>query len=358
MKTFKFRLYPTKRQSKLLNSQLETCRKVYNKCLEYKKEEYLNKKRHVSEFDLNSKICEWRNTSEPWMQNTGVAFLHEVSRRVDKAFKGFFRRVKEKNGKAGYPRFKQEKRYNSMTNPRFNYKIKNSKIKLTNDLGLVKIVAHREFPKKPTGYTLSKNSCNQWYISIFFETNKVPNKAIDESKNVGIDMGCSNLVTYSDGGAETSPKFFKNAENELRKSNKKNKKNVSAKIYKKVSNRRLDFLHKLSNKIVKKYDLIFIEDLNLKKLGEKSYKNIRKSLRDGSFGIFSTLLSYKAEDAGKILRKVNPAYTSQECSSCGKIKEKSLSERTHKCDCGYTEDRDVNAARNILRRGLASLAQA
>lgn len=356
MRTYKFRIYPTKRQKTLLNAKLEICRKVYNRCLEYKENQYLTHKKHVGEFDMNSKICEWRN-SETWMQNCEITFLHDVSRRVDKAFKGFFRRLKEKNGKAGFPRFKKEQ-YTSISNPRFTFRERDGKVRLTNDIGWMKTVIHRQFPKMPTGYTLSKNQCGEWFVCMWFENVEPIHPALDKSLNVGLDMGSANFFTDSLGNNEASPHFLKVASKELAKAQRKGRKDVAAKIHKKVANRRADWLHKLSNRLVKNYDLIFTEDLNMRKLNAGTFKNVRKSLLDSAWGRFAGMLSYKAASAGKIYGKVNPAYTSQECHQCGKINELSLADRVMKCSCGYVSDRDTNAARNILRRGLASLAQA
>ncbi|MFA5234081.1 MAG: transposase [Sulfurimonas sp.] len=358
MKVFKFRIYPSKQQRTVLKRYLEICRKTYNKCLEYKIQKYKEDKTSVSEFDLNKKICDWRNLSEFWMQECGIAILHDVSRRVDKAFKSFFRRVKQKDGKVGFPRFKGVDRYDSFTTPRFVCKFKENKIRLTNDLGWVKIKQHRKMDGEIKGYTIARNACGDWFIYITSNIPKPHFKPIDKSNNIGIDFGCKDVLTLSDGGKFENLKFLKKKEKELAKVKKKENKHAAAKIHKKISNKRNDYCHKIANEIVKKYDVIFTENINIQKLANKTFKTVGKSMRDGAWGKLSLLLSYKAEDAGKIYGKVNPAYTSKKCSNCGKIHEnQTLADRVMECSCGYSANRDVNAARNILALGLQGLEQ-
>ena len=356
MKVFKYRVYPSKRQNTVLKRYLSVCQKTYNKCLEYKIRKYQEEKISVSEFDLNKKICEWRNSSEDWMNGCGIAILHDVSRRIDKAFKSFFKRIKDKSGKSGFPRFKSNHRYNSFTMPRFTCKFKDNKMRLTNDLGWVKIKQHRKIEGKICGYTISRNSCGDWFIQI---TSDVPTKhfnGINHSNNIGIDFGCKDVLTLSDGSSFKNLKFYKKYEKELAKAQRKKRKDVVAKIHKKITNKRDNYCHQIANEIVKKYDIIFTENINHRSLNSQTFKTVRKSMSDGAWNKLSLFLSYKAEDAGKIYGKVNPAYTSKKCSNCGKIHEnQSLSDRKMSCDCGYSASRDVNAARNILALGLQGL---
>ena len=124
------------------------------------------------------------------------------------------------------------------------------------------------------------------------------------------------------------------------------------KLYTKVKNQRKDFLHKLSKKLTKQYDVFYVEDLNIKGILKDNWRNLNKSICDSGWGYFIQYLTYKAEEAGKKVVKVNPAYTSQICSGCGYMVKKELSVRRHKCpNCGLDIDRDVNAAINILSFG-------
>lgn len=356
MKVFKYRIYPSKRQNTVLKRYLSVCQKTYNKCLEYKIQKYKEEKVFVSEFDLNKKICEWRNGSEAWMDGCGIAILHDVSRRVDKAFKSFFKRVKDKSGKSGFPRFKSGDRYDSFTTPRFTCKFKENKIRLTNDLGWVKIKLHRKIEGNICGYTISRNSCGDWFIQITSDTEKPHFKPIDSTNNIGIDFGCSDVLTLSDGTTFENLKFYKKYQKELAKAQRKNRKDVVAKIHKKIANQRDNYCHQITNKIVGQYDIIFAENINHRSLNGKTFKTVRKSMSDAAWNKISLFLSYKAEEAGKIYGKVNPAYTSKTCSNCGKTHHaQKLSDRELNCECGYSASRDVNAARNILALGLQGL---
>lgn len=358
VKCYQYRIYPTKSQEKILEKYIDVCRKTYNKCLEYKKSAYEKDKTNISEFDLNKKICDWRNGEEDWMKDCGIAILHDVSRRLNKSFGGFFRRV-QRGEKAGYPRFKAENRYNGFTVPRFTYKEKKNnryhKIRLTNDIGWMKIKKHRNFLGNAKGYTIVKNRCGEWFVSILIEKEEIHKRPLDKSRNIGIDLGCTNIMTLSNGEIIDAPKYLKKKQKDLAKAQKKKNKKAVAKIHKKITNQRKDFAHKLTNRIVNDYDIIITEKINIEKLKEKTYKNVRKSLGDNSWNQLTTFLSYKAEDAGKVFKMVNPAYTSQKCSNCGKIHKLKLSDRQMSCGCGYSEDRDVNAARNILTVGLHGL---
>jgi len=184
-----------------------------------------------------------------------------------------------------------------------------------------------------------------------------------------LDLGCIDFVTTSDGDKIQHPKYYKKSEKELKKIQseysliktlpKENKKKIKtkkklSKLHTKIKNQRNDFLHKLSSEFVNKFDLICVEDLNIKKMvsGDNNYRNLNKSILDGGWRQFLDFLSYKAEEAGKTVIKVNPAYTSQVCSACGHMVNKDLSQRTHRCDkCGLMIDRDINASRNILSLG-------
>lgn len=183
----------------------------------------------------------------------------------------------------------------------------------------------------------------------------------EKTRPIGIDFGIKTSVTTSDGDKYTSPKFTKNQAKNLarlqrKKENVKHKRKIKkaiAKIYTKVENQRKDFNHKLSRKIVNAYDIICLEDIQSSKIMTK-IANINSRILDVGLCQLKTFITYKAENAGKVIVLVNPAYTTQTCSECGYLTPKELSEREHKCICGLTLCRDINAAKNILRLGLES----
>ena len=182
------------------------------------------------------------------------------------------------------------------------------------------------------------------------------------SSPVGIDVGLYHLLAFSNNTVVENPRWFRGSLRKLRiaqralsrkkRGSNRRKKAVCrvAKLHEKIANQRRDFWHKTTRTIVNKYDLIAIEDLNLAFMTRNRY--IALSARDAGLGIFRQFLTYKAEEASTQVIAVNPAYTSQECSRCGIIHEKSPNQRWHSCSCGLEIDRDVNAAINILKRGL------
>ncbi|MGE4413479.1 MAG: RNA-guided endonuclease InsQ/TnpB family protein [Candidatus Caldatribacteriota bacterium] len=186
-----------------------------------------------------------------------------------------------------------------------------------------------------------------------------------ESKCIGMDKGIYSIAATSEGELYNNPKWLQKSEKRLkrlqRQMSKKKKggknrdkaKKRLAKLHEKVANQRKDYLHKISYNIVKNYDIICVENLQVKNM-MKNHK-LAKSIANVGWGMLDKYLQYKAEKERKIFIKVNPAYTSQKCSRCGKIVEKDLSVRVHKCECGLEIDRDINAAINILHEGLRQL---
>jgi putative transposase len=183
-------------------------------------------------------------------------------------------------------------------------------------------------------------------------------------------MGLENWAYFSDGKVVENPRFFKKDGKALAKAQRKldplekgslqrkKQRNVVAKIHKRIRNRRSNFCHQVSRAIVNEYQYICVEELEVQKMVEGSPLGHRmaRSIADASWDQFCRFLSYKAEDAGRKIGFVNPAYTSQDCNKCGFREKKKLSQRSHVCaKCGYTAHRDLNAAENILALGLDGL---
>ncbi|MFV0340115.1 MAG: RNA-guided endonuclease InsQ/TnpB family protein, partial [Parachlamydiaceae bacterium] len=203
-----------------------------------------------------------------------------------------------------------------------------------------------------------------WHVVFSCEVDVLPLPEID--KAVGIDVGLENFATLTDGKVIPNPRFYKRSEKVLAKEQRKLSKLTKgtperrkqgkrlAKVHEKISNRRRDFCHKLSKKIVHEYQYICIEDLNIKKMVQDNY--LAKGIHDASWNQFRQFLSYKAVEAGRKIGIANTAYTSQECSKCHQREHKSLSQRRHICSkCGYQATRDFNASENILAIGLDGL---
>lgn len=363
---FRYRLKPTKAQVAILNRQLDLCRWVYNETLALRKSAWENEDRSISYFESKRMLPIWKE-SKPELTEVYSQVLQEVVQRVDLAFKAFFRRVRAREN-PGYPRFKGINWYDSLTYPQSGFALKDNVLHLSK-IGDIKVWLHRKVDGTIKRLTIKRSSTKKWYVSFFVED--APKDAVpDSEKVVGIDVGISNFAVLSDGTFVENPRYLASCEEKLAKAQskkdklphksperKKAAKKVSH-IYERLGNLRDNFAHQLSHRIVNDYGIICLEDINIKNLIEKK-PYMAKSVLDASWNRFRTYVTYKAESAGRKVVLVNPAYTSQICSSCGTIVKKDLSVRVHNCPkCGLVMDRDLNAAKNILRLGLQSVAKA
>jgi putative transposase len=360
-RTYKYRIYPTKSQENNLNNTLEECRCLYNHFLEERIHSYKNLNISLSLYDQHAKLTNLKKEN-PNLLNVHSQVLQNVGVRLDLAFKSFFRRVKVKQ-KVGFPRFKSFGRYTSFTYPDSGFKFKGSKLYLSK-LGNFKIKLHRPILGLVKTCTISKSSTGKWFACFSCEVN---NNLLDSNNNsIGIDVGIESFATFSNGEKINNPRFFKKEESSLSKAQRKcslekdKRKKTSLKrriacIHERIKNKRHNFVHQESRKIINKFGKIFIEDLTINRMVNSYYA---KSIYDASWNQFFNCLLYKAEDAGRVLLKINPAYTSQDCSNCGYREPKKLSDRIHKCkNCYLSMDRDLNASLNILRLGLQSLGE-
>jgi putative transposase len=302
--TYQFRLQVKKSKEAILSAILEKCRLVYNKVLDTRKTAWEQEKKSMTLFDCNNLIKTWE------FEGVHSQVLQDVSARVDKAFKGFFRRLKVKGEKAGYPRFKGYGRYDSITYPQTGFKVKEGGKKLyLSKVGNVKIVKHREMEGKIKTCCVKRNGLGQWFVCFSCEVDDV--KVVDNNpKAIGIDVGCKDFAVCSDGSVVEHPNFYKQSEtklkaiqskySELKQLPKENKKKIKVKKqlvkqHLKVKNQRKDFLHKVSHKLVKENGIICVEKLNIKKMTEDNWKSLNKSILDGGWYNFKQMLTYKAE---------------------------------------------------------------
>jgi putative transposase len=360
-KAFQFHLRPTKKQAKALQIQLDECRWLYNQLLEQRKLSHEELDIGLNKYQQSMFLPELK-IERPSLTLVHSQVLQNVVDRLDKAFTSFFRRYK--NGETpGFPRFRSLHRYNSICYPQSGFSLVGSELKLSK-IGSIRLKLHRPVSGTIKSCTIRKTASGSWLVSLSCEVETMPLQSNNSS--VGIDVGIENFAVLTNGEAIANPKFFKKEEKILAKAQQKFSKKekgsierkkcgkIVAKIHERISNKRKDFCHKESKKIVDKYQHICVEDLNIKKMVEGSF--LAKSITDASWGMFLQFLTYKAADAGRKLGLVNPAYTSQTCSRCQHIEEKMLSERKHSCSqCGYQTTRDFNAAQNILALGLDGL---
>jgi putative transposase len=275
---------------------------------------------------------------------------------VDLAFQGFFRRIKT-GDTPGYPRFRGKGRYFSICYPQYGNGCELIKNKLLlSKVGDIYVEIDRELTGVPKTLTISKTPTNKWFVSISCDNVIKENKFTNTGKECGIDVGIISFATFDNGDKISNPRFFEKEQKELGKKQKKEKWKVVKRIHERIANKRSDFLHKATNNILNKYDIICIEDIETNKLLKKKWCS--KQISDVAWSMFTNILDYKAGYADKRVVKVNPAYTSQTCSSCGTRTLIELNDRIFDCSCGLVMDRDINAARNILRLGIQSLARA
>jgi putative transposase len=365
MRVFRYRLKPTKAQVTKLNEQLELCRWVYNETLAMRKNSFEQEGKSISYFESKKMLPIWKE-SKPELRSVHSQVLQDVVLRVNLAFSAFFRRVKT-GEEPGYPRFKGKNRYDSLSYPQSGFSIDTDMIWLSK-IGDIKFKLHRPIEGDVKRLTIRRSSTKKWYVSFLVED--APNHPLEPSDEiVGVDMGIKNFAVLSNGGFIENPRFLLVDEERLNKAQSKRDKlpkgslrrrkasKAVSHLYERVTNRREDFAQQLSRQWINKYGIIVFEDLNITKLVHNH--NLAKSILDASWNKLVQYTSYKAEDAGRKVVLVNPAYTSQMCSRCGQIVKKDLSIRIHNCPyCGLSIDRDLNAALNIARLGLQSLASA
>lgn len=364
LKTHKCRMYPTKAQETILEQMLEECRWLYNKILETRKNAWEQHQESLRLYDTQKMIPSWK-MERPSLKSVYSQVLQNINIRVDLAFKAFFRRVKAGED-PGYPRFKGRGWYDSMTYPQYRNgaSLDGDKLSLSK-LGQVKLVLHR--PVEGTIKTVTiRRQAGKWYACFSCEIEAQPLPQTEQA--VGIDVGLTSFATLSNGEKADNPRFFRQEEKALAKAQRKLSKGdkgtperakarkVVGRIHERIANHRRDFAHKLSRQLVNTFGLIAFENLNIKNMLKNGH--LSKSIADAAWNQLVQYTTYKAESAGRRVVLVDPRNTSQRCSKCGSIVQKSLSVRVHSCNiCGLVLDRDENAAINILALGLQGMGK-
>lgn len=368
-KTYKFKLKSTVAQEKYFSDCISHCRYLYNVAKEAKEWAYKSYGLTLNYYDLANELPILKK-QEPWLKEVPSQTLQDVLTRLDLAFKSFF-----KGG--GYPSWAKKHKYNSITFKSIKQDTYNRVI--LPKIGSVKYFASQQIKGKLCIATVIKE-LDGYYICIVAKQEMEPVlKSISESHAIGIDMGISYFSVTSDGQFIDNPRFLKTELQRLRSEQRslarkvkfsnnwyKQKEKVQ-KLYLKIKRKRLDFLHKLSTRLVKENDTIIVENLQLKNMTKNSKgtaeshgKNVaaksglNRSLLDLGAGIFFNQLEYKSKWKGKNFLKVNPAYTSQECSKCGHTsKNNRKNQSKFECEsCGHTANADLDASEVIKLRGL------
>lgn len=348
MRNYKFRLYPTIKQEELLVNNINVCRWVYNKFIDY------CKKGSVSRFDLNYYLTELKQ-EEPWLNSYHSKMLQMVSTQISGSQKGL-KMLKENGRKTGNIRFARYGEYRTMTYNQSGFKIENEKLTLSK-IGSIKIKQHRTIQGKIKQVIVTKTKSGKWYACVTCQLDKTNIPMVNISNAVGIDVGITNFAYDSDGFVTPNPlnlkKMLKPLARVQRKMAKRkfgsNNYNKAKKwyqiIHERIANRRKDFHHKLSTIYAKKYDVVVVEKLQLNNMVKNHH--LARSIMDSSWGTFLQKLEYKT----KLYVEVEPRNTSIDCSGCGNKVLKSLAVRIHRCDkCGLILHRDHNASINILQQ--------
>jgi len=365
LKVLRYRIYPTKSQRTKMDDTLELCRWTYNEVIAIRMNAYEQERKSLSYYDTKKLLPGWKE-EKPELKEVHSQVLQEVVKRVDLAYQAFFRRVKAGEN-PGYPRFKGYGRYDSFTYTQSGFSLKPGKLWLSK-IGDIKIKLHRAVDGEIQRLNIRRMPTGKWFVSFLVEVE--PDEPLPKTGlSIGVDVGLKSFITLSNGEQVDNPRFFVHEENALAKAQRKLSNaekgtperaralKVVHRVHERITNKRDDFVQKLSISLVKSYDLIAFEDLNIK--GMVKNHCLAKHITDAAWNKLITTTSYKAEWAGKRVELVKPNGTSQLCSGCGQIVLKDLSERVHKCPfCGLTLDRDHNAAINILRLGLQSVANA
>lgn len=347
-RAYKYRLYPNKTQIKSLSMAFGCTRFVWNNAVAQFNEKIEPKSIPLLKLDFS------------FLGDVSCAILQQKQRDFSEFKKQFF--SKSRKSKMQRPRFKKKGQNDSFRLPNQKFKVLDSKIQLEK-IGRISFVCDRKIPidSKLLSVTVSRNSSGQYFASVLVETVIV--NLPKTNKTVGLDLGLKDFLTTSDNQVFENPRYFRENQAKLKKAQKwlskkkkgstryKKQKLKVANIHQKVANQRSYFFHQITTELVKNYDNIVIEDLNVK--GMVKNRKLAKSISDASFSMFRQQLTYKCEWYGKKLTVVNRFYpSSKTCSNCGEVKkELKLSQRTYNCDCcGFSINRDLNAAINLRNK--------
>ena len=365
IKTYQYRIYPTIKQAQILFAWLEMLRNLYNQALAWRKNVYSTTGESVSWVAQADALPDLKQESASFA-SLHSDVLQDALRRLDRAYQAFFDRVK--NGEApGFPRFKGERRYRSMTFSHLSKQlIRNIRKRMARlvvpKLGHIKIRYHRPLPNGKIKNLTIQRKASGWYANIAVEVADTPEVAVETP--IGIDVGLESFLKTSDGDKISNPRYFCTSEQKLGKSQRvlsrceKGSRRYNkqcehiANVHEHIANQRRDFHYKTAHRLFSQCEEIAIEDLKISNMVQNHY--LSKNISDAGWGNFRLILQSKAANAGKQLTKVDPKYTSQKCSSCDSIVKKLLSVRVHNCpNCGLVLDRDHNAAINIKKAAVA-----
>ena len=363
-KAYKFRIYPTQEQQELLSKHFGCSRFIYNHFLNVQKEHYLNNKDneeservrlYKSKFETMKELTQLKKELT-WLKEINSQSLQCTLTNLDTAYKQFFLK------KSNFPKFKSKYTKQSFKVPQYTA-IENKRLFIPKFKQGIKLRQHRELGGRIINVTISKNSANQYFVSVVCEVEQL--QLLKLNNAIGIDLGIKDFAVTSNKDVYTNPKILYQYESKLkylqRQLSKKKLSSINrnkarlkvAKLHNKIANIRQDFLHKLSTKIINENQVIVLEDLNVK--GMMKNHHLAKAISNCSWSTFVNMLQYKSDWYRREVIKIDRWFpSSKTCNHCGYINQSlKLSQRTWICNqCNTTIDRDYNAALNILKQGL------
>lgn len=341
-----FRLYPNKSQRRTLEETLETCRRLYNDLLS-------DRISNLSGYFEQNRSLPSRKEDNKFLKQVYAQVLQDVVWRLDRVFREF------RCGLSKHPRFKRNRRYNSFTYPQMGFKFEHNHVILSK-IGRIKIRPLRSLNGILARATVIRD-IDQWFIALLVKESPIRRTCGEGA--IGVDLGISNLATLSNGTSVRQPVHLRTSAQRIlslqrslsrkkRGSENREKARIHlAKAWRTLRRQRKDFIEKVSDDLTRSNRTIVFEKLSVGRMAKN--QNLARAIMESGWGMLRDLTASKAERRGGRVILVDPSYTSQKCSMCGEVVHKTLQERVHKCGhCGLVMDRDVNAAKNILAKGL------
>jgi putative transposase len=359
LKVVKVRLYPNAEQQQSLEQSFGNCRWLWNYCLNLINQTYLETGKGLSGYEVKKLIPQLKKEHQ-WLSLAYSACLQQVCLNLGVAFNNFFEK------RAQYPRFKSKHGRQSIQYPQ-NVKVFENSLQIPK-IGNVKAVIHRPIEGKVKTVTVSRNCSGQYFASVLLDNGQPKPQPSTKGKAIGIDVGLTDFAITSDGSKYANPRFLTKHEKNLQRkqqqlsrkqkgSNNRGKaRKKVARVHRQITNCREDFLHKLSRRIVDENQVIVVENLAVKNMMQNH--KLAKAIHQVGWGMFMTMLKYKAEQEGKVYQEVDRFFpSSKTCHIClNQVGSLSLDVRTWTCEnCQTTHDRDVNAAINLRDEGLRIL---
>ncbi len=361
--TYRYRLNPTAEQERKLNQFAGARRFIWNWALGRKRDSFQQTGKTLSYNDLSAELTRLKQQlATSWLREIHAQSLQQALRDLDSAYQHFFRRARNGDKTKGFPKFKSKK----TDTPRFrmpqDVRLDGSFVSVPK-IGMIRVIVHRPTHGVTKSATFKREACGHWYICLVTEQQIAPKVDRPIQTHVGIDVGLKSLATLSSGETIDNPRWYRTQARKLRRAQKalsrklKGSRNrgkarlTVARLHQKIRNQRNDVLHKLSADLVRHFDLISIEDLNVSGLAKSK---LSKSVLDAGWSMFRSMLTYKADRQDKHIIAIGRFFpSSKTCGACGSVNaDLTLSDRDWTCRCGVHHNRDMNAARNIDREGL------